>query len=1493
MNRYKRFWKRFAKIIVIIYLIVFCIPTILFLFVRTPFVQSIIVNKTTEFLSRELNTKVEIEKISFNFFLNVVIHNIEVDDLNENNLLKVDKIRFSIFNIRNLNKKIQINKLKLENLNLNLITQKGDDFSNLKFILDYIKSLQKKDRERRAYEIRVNEFEIKNANFQYVNYNETEEKDKSINFDDIKLTNLNINASNIVISDNVTARINNLNFKEKSGLELTEFSSKIEVNKKNIITEDLKLKTAESLITGKIKLEYEDFSDFKNFTEFVSVYGNFESSKLSFSDLSFFAPILKQYNIDLYMDGIVEGKVADLSTSNFLIRTENETLLKLDAKIKGLPKIEQTYFDVSQVNIHTTSNEITNILKNLGINNKSLDEINRFAELKLDASFKGYLDDFKANCKLVSNLGKIEANFLFDNRNFNIPNYHGTLITSNFDIGTLIQNTKIGAVTSNLNVKGEGLNLNTLNLVFDGNINSINLNNYQYSNITINTLIEKKLLNTQLDINDQNIQLGFNGYINFTDSIPVFNFESSIENANLHILNLSRNENKANLSAEIIANFTASNIDNFIGDARISNVTYYENNIKYKIKDIQLSQKVKEDESRQTLLKSDFFNAEIIGIYKLSDLDIVVDNYLSEYLKFNKTTATDSIVKIVENFNFKFDIMVFNFDMISDLFIPELNIAPNTTFKGNFSSKNNIFFSTLETKYINYSGIAINDVTILAETFSNSIYLTLLSNKIDFTEHVFIEHFISSFVIRDNSINYSFFWDNLDSISTNSGDLKGTVLIAENDLIRINFENSNVTLENKIWNIPKGNYIIYKDKLLLVNNFKTYKDDQAINIHGMVSNYQFDKLDINVKNFDLQNLSTLIEPSGLSLKGYLEGNLSLSQLFTTPYFTSDLIIKDFHLEDKYWGDIQLISKYQPDDKSIIADLNLSFKGPVGTIIPLKIEGKYYTQKEKNNINFTANLRNYNLRNIEPFFKEELLVREGFASGSLNITGSLDNPEFNGSINLLRTHLFVNYLNTSFVLTDSIHITKDRFYANNINISDARGNLASLDLNLTHQYLDNFHLDVNLKTINDFLFMNTSAKHNEDFYGTVFADGNVFVSGPLNDILINVIAKTGRGTYFFLPMNQAGTVSERDFISFINSTDTIKENFINNNISEDLRFRMVLDLEVTNNAEMQIIFDPKLGDIMKARGEGNLRIDFESDGDFLMFGDLNLVDGDYLFTLANVINKKFFIKPGGNIKWDGNVDDAQINLTTYYPIQTRLFDLVRHVDTSHIYRKKIPVNLELNLKNNLMSPDISFNIDLPQSEENEKNLVKSILNSEQEINRQVFALLVLRSFIAPEQSAFAAPISQGLGATSDELIYNQISNWMSQISKDFDLGVKYRRGTELTNEELEFIFSTQVFDDRLKIESNVGMTGNRINDGTNQRNQQLVGDFNAELKLTPDGRVSLRGFNRSNPFDVILQNSLYTQGVGVFIKRDFDLKRRRDRKTNVKENDTTIINNKVP
>ncbi|MEA3444842.1 MAG: translocation/assembly module TamB domain-containing protein, partial [Bacteroidota bacterium] len=454
---------------------------------------------------------------------------------------------------------------------------------------------------------------------------------------------------------------------------------------------------------------------------------------------------------------------------------------------------------------------------------------------------------------------------------------------------------------------------------------------------------------------------------------------------------------------------------------------------------------------------------------------------------------------------------------------------------------------------------------------------------------------------------------------------------------------------------------------------------------------------------------------------------------------------------------------------------------------------------------------------------------------------------------------LDYLNTHYNFSDYVDFRKNSIQFDKIEIFDTRNEKAVVTGELSHNYFRDFTMDINIDASN-FTLLNTSESENSIYYGKAYGSGNVAISGSFELVDIEIDMKTEKGTDFSIPLSTGSEISESNFITFINTNS--EDNTEEEEIADLSGVSLKMDLEVTPDAEVQLIFASKMGDIIKGKGTSNLKLEISANHEFNMYGDYYIEEGEYTLSIGDFLSKHFIVKPGGSISWNGDPYDANINLETYYKLNAALQDL--YLDSSEVYRKRVPVECQIHMTNDLMNPDIKFAIDLPKSSESDRAQLRNLPSDE--LNKQFISLLFINRFQPLPGLDFgnAVNFSSGysLSESTSELLSNQLSHWLSQISNDFDIGFAYRPGDEVSSDEVEVALETQFFNQRLTVNGNVGMGGQYEN--TNS----MVGDVEANLKLNEAGKLRVKAFRRSNTnFDY--EKGPTTQGVGVFYREEFD------------------------
>jgi len=685
------------------------------------------------------------------------------------------------------------------------------------------------------------------------------------------------------------------------------------------------------------------------------------------------------------------------------------------------------------------------------------------------------------------------------------------------------------------------------------------------------------------------------------------------------------------------------------------------------------------------------------------------------------------------------------------------------------------------------------------------------------------------------------------------------------DSLGMQFKNSYFTINNQRWQIPNDNQIWIDTSGFKIHRLSGHAHEQSITLNGSLSNKPEDSLNLKIVQFNLEFLESFFPDSTFKLKGIANGTARMSGRKDDFFMLSDLHFDDLFINEIDFKSAFIKSKWMGNDSA----LHLETKIGEGTGQAFKIDGFIYPFRKEQSLGLTAHFHEFPITFFTPVTKGVVSDLQGEIDGNFGIAGKFSKPLLNGKLDFNRVKVRVDYLNTTYSFSEQLKIRHDFLGFDQWKIIDINDSKAIATGTVFHENYSDFNLDVHFE-FEDFLSLNTNSKDNELFYGKGVTSGSANISGTSEKLVFDLDLTAGKGTDFKIPLGDEANVSNNDFIIFTNS-DTLSSDSTKQVNLEGIQ--MTFNLKIEPEAKLQIIFDEQVGDILKARGVGNLKMEINPLGDFSIYGDYEVQEGSYLFTLQNVINKRFLIERGSKISWDGDPLRAKLDMTAIYETRAPLQDLFP-ADSNANFKRRIPVELRLMMQGFMLQPEISFSINLPTADDNIKTRLNSILylnNDEvnrQEMNQQVFGLLVLNRFM-PSNSSTSGSYSAGATGMNNgyEMLSNQLSNWVSNMSDQFDVGVNYRPSNEVSGEELDVSVSTELMDNRLILDGNFGYSDNQIQQ--NRKNSNFIGEFTVEYKLTEEGRLRLKAFNRSTNNSLLQVNSPYTQGVGVFYRKEFE------------------------
>ncbi|RBQ04306.1 translocation/assembly module TamB domain-containing protein [Pedobacter miscanthi] len=1418
-------------------------------------VQTYFAQKAAAYLSKELKTTIKIKSLYIKPFKSVVLEDLLVLDLQKDTLLSTPQFMVDINQLSIDKKIIDINTVQINNGQFFLKDFK-DKSSNLDFIINYFDSGKPtvKKKKSKPFDVKLGRLILNKFAFRYINYNAKDiSQGKSVNFDNVDVKQLSGIFEGLDMKNHlVKTNIKNLTFKERSGFYLKNLTAQTTIDSNAIELKNLLLETNQSRLTDYYQMRFKSYRDFNHYVDNVRMKAIFKDSHITSRDVAFFAPELNTMKLDLDVDGQITGLVNNLKAKKLSIRTGKATHIKGDFIIKGLPKWRETFMDLNIEMAGTNKTDLDEVLGGITNTKKKMIPaiVNKFGNINFNGSFTGFQNDFIAYGEFKTKLGRIvsDVNMKIDKND--VPSYTGNVKTYDFNIGNLLDEKSLGRISSSLYVKGRGTELKDLTEKINGDVDYIDFNNYRYHNVKIDGTFDKKYFDGKLSINDRNVKLVFDGGVNLNPKLPVFNFNATISKAKLKALKLLKDS--LMVDAKFTTNFSGTNLNNISGKLLIEEISLKNPKGTYSVDSVQLTANGT-GANRVLDIRSDILDANIKGEY---DLNSIVSYYKAIAKTYIPSLQAD-IIKY-KNQIFEFNLMVKKFEPLAQLFAPGLELEEGATLTGEFDSRNNKATLNGFVRKLKYNGIVVNNIILDENTTTQQLQLIVTSDRVQINDSLFIKDVNISNILRSDSLAFNVKMSNSDE--ANQLDLNGLVEFTKNQdtTARLSILPSILKINNEEWRIQEKVRIVLNNGKTEITNFDLTNGKQQLIIDGLISEDPKDLISVGFKDFNLKTLNPFTKGFGVKLGGNANGTTDLYGVLKAPRVTDDLKIDSLNFNDIYIGTLTDTSSYNNESKKI----NVFTRVVADDSETFKLTGNL-DLKEKE-IDLGLKMSESKLTILEPFVKELVSNLKGNISADLTVKGKFDKPEINGSVALDKGQLMVNYLKTTYVITDKVEVNNSVIKLNNFTINDLEGHEATVkegtvDLN-----------DINYPTLNvkveanNLMALNTTAKDNSVYYGRAYGTGVFTFTGPTNKMKIDIKAKTEKGTVFNLPLNSSETISDKDFINFVSRDSSVVVKKKTNFDGITLTFKLTIDPNTTANIYTT------LGNL-SGKGNAELNLNINSFGDFEMSGDYIIETGSFDFTAQEVINKKFDIRQGGTIRWTGNPTAAQINLRAVYALRASLNDLYKAAnrDASSNANQRVNTEVEMGLTGLLLKPDIKLDINFP-SQPSIKEELQTYFSDQNNLNLQAFSLIIRRSF-APGNGgeSIGNQLSSTATSTATELVFNQFNNVLSSLNLNFvDLNVR-----SLSEANASFKF----FNDRLIINAGI-VDRNSVNDFTliNFGDNNVGREVEALFLLRKDGSLTIKAANKPPTQQSIFLNSgisptanvtsfglLYTQQFDTF------------------------------
>ena len=1448
---------------------------ILYLLLRMAAVQTYIADQTARKLSEIAGFDISIGAVDISGFLNISINNINVHDHHDSLFLKVKSIKAEIIPSYLIEDKIFVKNLCVDSLFLALIEYKGEDELNIvKVIESFI--TENTDSTNIEFSIKAKEICVTNSYFAL-------DLQNSDHFDGMDYTHLNVDNINILVhdfsikGDSIIGKIDKFTANEKCGFNISSLQGNALVSPREIEIPNFDLLANNSSLKANLNLRYEQWPDWLDFIDKVRFDATVDNINLNLNDIRFFSTTLDGMDNTFSGGAIVKGTVASLRVRSADLKYKNKSYFKGKVALIGLPDLEQTFIRVKITDANIDAKEFASLKLPKGQKIEIPDIANKYEFLRINGRFTGFYYDFVSKADFNSALGRFSTDIsLQPTANDEDFKYSGKLSTRNFKLQKLFGSSYISNITMEASINGVGLNEN---IVADYNIDikEVTVANFYYTDLSLVGNIDEKRLNTELISKNDSFRLNANGYYDLSDSLPHVFIDASMLNARVNRFFMVHEDTLGHFTGDVIVDVIGSDIDNVQGYINIHNVDFEYHNNRYSTDSFYVESYIN-NSFRQLSVKSNDLDMDISGFRRFSDFPIMAEllfnNVLPNITNFSSFSGTDPIAwsrsNDIADEQIVFDVNFHEINSFVNIYVPKFKIAKDSRIKGNYTFFNDSLYIEIESDKIVYDQFRASVINLKLQKSLSEIKLDLSSNYLRTFGGIYFDTLYINGGINMDTADFAVSWGG--NNYKNKGDILGSIFWTDTSSFELLFYKGEFYVQDTLWTLNPRAQVKSSHHSLMFTDFDISHKSNSLKIHGKSTDNPDDNIICDFDNVDVSFSDFYFKKFNTDLDGYVNGELHFSNIWLQPTFTGDISISYFKVNGFDLNTFNMHSDYSKSQKAFMLDATIG-SDTLG-LRYLNLGGLYYPFKKDNQLEVQAQFSEFPLKSIEEYLSSFTSNINGEINGSLDLSGTLKEPIILGKWKTDINDVLVDYTNVHYKISDYFVFTSDYFGFIDVDAKDVYNKKLLLTTKISHDYYSDFKVDIDVRPINAQL-LNTTVADNELFYGRAFGNGSFQLKGSFNDMAIKLNMKPNNKSYLAIPISDQTSAEYSDFLTFIQKDTVIVNREIEDiSTTDDDQLALSLDmtLDIDPSTTIELVMDDRVGDVISANGNGRIKIEYDNDGTYKMFGKYVIDRGNYLFTMQSVLNKRFIIESGSEIIWDGELESAKINVKAIYRVDAKLYDLFQSVvdsASSTVYKKPSKVNCIINITGSLLDPTISFDIKVPDESIADQELVNRLLSVEstgnsEELNKNFVSLLILGRFQPPSGYESGANPNM-LQHNATEILAEQVGNILNQVSDDVEIGLEWSPGDDVTTQEVAVALSYSMLDDRLILDGKFGQGGG----STAENSVRVVADMEIGYKLTPDGRIRAKVFNRTNYYDPLSRKAPYTQGVGVTFRKDFD------------------------
>ncbi|MGZ5133662.1 MAG: translocation/assembly module TamB domain-containing protein [Flavitalea sp.] len=1325
---------------------------------------------------------------------------------------------------------------------------------------------------------------LNNNNIRYDNDN-MPKLSRGMDYAHLNAQQLTLHADNFVFTmDSIAADITKGEFSEQSGFTLTTLQTKFMYAARQTYLEDLLLETPGTTIRRSAIVKYPSIKSLQKNIGAMEMDIDLVNTRIQTKDILVFAPQLasqpafRNKSAMWFINSRITGSIANMRIHELQFRGLQNTRVDLNGTLNGLPDINKVNASLSIRTLGTTKTDIQSLVPaNTFPANITLPD-----RVDLNGTVAGNMASLRTDLDIRSNFGSASVDGTFGNltnpANFQ---YNTVIATRSLNLGRILQNEQsFGTITANITAVGKGTDPKTATANIKGFVQSAVINKYNYTNVELNASIVKQQLVAEMNVHDPSINLSLNAKSDLSASFPSVQITADIDSIQLHRLNLT--PEPLFYRGNITGNFPVTDPKNLSGELLITNSVIATKDQRLVLDSVALKAG-KSDSGQFITVRSDAINASLTGQYNLVQLGSVIQQTIQPYYKIVQNYQ----VVPVDPYDFRLNVQVINGPLIKG-FVPGLQHLEPVAITSHFAT-NQGFQATVRTALVVLNGNSMENLNLNAGTSGDAIRLNATMQKFAIGTSMNLYATSVNASVANNRINFMI--GVKDKRAEDKYRLGGIVDQPEFGVYALALHADSLLLNYEAWTLAPNNLVRFNTNNGDINvaNFVLSKGPQQLSIQS-TSTAVNSPLQVNFGNFRIGTVSAFMKQDTVLADGTLNGQVVLSNLATQPTFTSDITVTDLTVMKDTVGNLAL--KVNNTTQNVFtAEGTLSGRGN-----DVSLNGQYYVKPaNQGNFDLTLDIRQLQMTSIAAASMGSLGRASGHIDGKLDINGTFAKPDVNGSLNFNKVGFTPAILGNYFMVDqERININQAGILFDTFTIKDSINNNLVLDGYAYTSNFINYRFDLDIKADN-FQALNTTKRNNALYYGKLYFSSDLHVAGTEKLPVVDGAITINENTDFTLvmPQQQPGVAEREGIVRFVDM-DSVKIDtalfaaYDTLNRANVAGIDVTLNIEVNRKAQFSLVVDEANGDFVRMRGEAQLSGGIDKSGKVTLTGSYEIEEGSYEISL-NLLKRKFDIRKGSKIIWLGEPTRAEVDVTAVYIANTSPLTLVeKEIEGNpNYYKQKIPFEVHLKLEGQLMRPEISFDITLPENKTytvggnvNEIVEVKlaQLRQDPSEMNKQVFAVLLFNRFVSENPFASGGGGGFNAGMMARQSVSKLLAEQLNDLTSDLIAGVEinfdiqsyedYSTGQASNRTDLNVSLSKQLLNDRLKVTvgNDFNLEGSQTAEGGTGAG--LAGNIALDYQLSKDGRYMIRAF-RKNEYEGQVDGYIIETGITFVITLDFN------------------------